>query len=88
MKQHGRMLWFLRVLVIALIAAAFSAGRVSAAASADQVHMEEALTALNSAKTHLGMATADKGGHRAKAMHHVNEAIAEVNAGMGYARRH
>lgn len=86
MKELRRTRWFLRILVVALIAAAFSAGRLSAAVQ--QEHMQEALAALNSAKTHLGMANADKGGHRMKAIHHVEEAIKEVNLGMGYSRRH
>ena len=48
----------------------------------DQPHMQSALDALQSAKTNLQNATADKGGHRVKALEFVNAAIDEVNAGI------
>jgi len=50
--------------------------------------MEEALAALNSAKMHLGLAAPDKGGHRAKAIRAVNDAIKHVNEGIEYAKHH
>ena len=40
------------------------------------------------AKSELQRATADKGGHRVKAIGLVNSAIAEVNAGIAFDRRH
>lgn len=52
------------------------------AASPDQPHMQRALDALQSARTNLQNATADKGGHRAKAVDYVNAAIDEVNRGI------
>ena len=58
------------------------------AAPPDQPFMEAARADLNKAKTELNLATRDKGGHRAKAVTLVNQAIGQVNAGIQYARRH
>jgi|ERR1051325_946581 hypothetical protein len=52
------------------------------AASPDQPHMERAKDALESAKSNLERATADKGGHRAKALDLVRDAISEVKKGI------
>lgn len=58
-------------------------------ASADrQPYMRSALGYLNSAKDQLQKATADKGGHRVKALAAVNTAIAEVEAGIKFDNRH
>ena len=54
-------------------------------AVAEQGHMQNALTALNTAKDQLSTANDDKGGHRRKAIGFVNQAITEVNAGIAYA---
>lgn len=54
----------------------------------DQPFMQSARADLQTAKHELQIATPDKGGHRAKAIALVNDAIAEVNAGIAYARRH
>lgn len=53
-----------------------------------QPHMRAALTSLRAAKGHLEEATADKGGHRAKALELVNSAIKETEAGIAYDNRH
>ena len=63
---------------------AFYAGRMTA----DQPHMQSALDSLQNAKTHLEKATADKGGHRNKAMELTKKAINQVEAGIKYDRRH
>ena len=55
---------------------------------ADQPFMQSARADLQTAKKELQAATPDKGGHRVKALELVNSAIAEVNAGIAYARRH
>jgi len=55
-------------------------------AAPDQPHMQAALDALRSAQTNLDKATADKGGHRAKAMDLVKQAIDEVKLGIAAAR--
>jgi hypothetical protein len=48
----------------------------------DQPHMEAALSYLKSAKSDLEHAKAEKGGHRAKALNLVNQAIDEVKKGI------
>ena len=52
----------------------------------DQPHMQNALTALENAKDSLEKATADKGGHRNKALDFVKDAIKEVKNGIDAAR--
>jgi predicted metal-dependent hydrolase len=52
----------------------------------DQPHMTAALAALESAKNNLERASADKGGHRAKALDLVKDAISEVKKGIEAAR--
>ena len=56
------------------------------AGSPDQPHMENALNALENAKRNLENATADKGGHRAKALDYVKDAIKEVKKGIDAGR--
>ena len=78
-----------RTIVMALVCAAvlfggFLVGRATAA----QPHMRSALDHLRMAKTELQVAEQDKGGHRVKAIGLVNDAIAEVEAGMAYAAGH
>ena len=69
-----------RSLVIACVVgvAAFGMGYAIAA----QPHMEAALSALETAKHELDVAIPDKEGHRVKAIALVNDAIAEVHAGI------
>lgn len=62
--------------------ATFVDPRAIFAGSADQPHMQAALTALESARNNLDRATADKGGHRAKAIDLVRDAINEVKKGI------
>ena len=52
------------------------------ATSPDQPHMQRALDLLHDAKSNLEAATSDKGGHRAKAIGYVNNAIDEVKKGI------
>ena len=58
------------------------------AAVADQPHMQAALDALRLARRELEQATADKGGHRAKAIGLVNDAINQVEKGIEFDRKH
>ena len=58
------------------------------ASAADQPHMQAALDALRLAKRELEQATTDKGGHRARAMGLVNQAINQVERGIAFDRRH
>ena len=59
-----------------------------AGAVPDQPHMQAARSSLQTAKAELQKATPDKGGHRVNAIGLVNSAIAEVNAGIAFDRRH
>jgi hypothetical protein len=56
--------------------------------AADQPRMQAALDALRTANRELTAATDDKGGHRKRAMRLVNQAIAEVERGIKFDRRH
>jgi hypothetical protein len=69
------------------VPAAFLAGAVvaSGVAVAQQPNMQNALNALFSARSSLQMAAPNKGGHRDRAITLVNQAIAEVEAGIAYA---
>ncbi len=67
-----------------ILAFALGAGYAVAA----QPHMSNALTDLRAAKRQLNEAVPDKGGHRVNAINLVNQAITEVNAGIGYAVTH
>jgi hypothetical protein len=67
---------------------AVAGGFAGRALAEPQPKMEEALRLLREAKGHLEQATHDKGGHRAKAIEHVNEAIREVEEGIRFDDRH
>ncbi len=56
--------------------------------SPDQPRMRAALERLQSARSSLEAANDDKGGHRVKALEHVNRAIDEVKKGIEYDRTH
>lgn len=72
-----------------ILAAVMLLGIVAiAGAVPDQPRMQAARANLVTAKTELQRATPDKGGHRVNAIGLVNSAIAEVNAGIAYDRRH
>ena len=61
---------------------------VIAGAMPDQPNMQAARGNLLTAKSELQKAIPDKGGHRVNAIGLVNSAIAEVNAGIAFDRRH
>jgi hypothetical protein len=71
----------LAVLALLVFAAAGIAG-------GDQPFMRAARADLMTAKSELQKAIPDKGGHRVKAISLVNQAIAQVNAGMAFDRQH
>jgi hypothetical protein len=78
-----------RTVLLAVLCAVFLfGGFLVGRASAGQPHMKAALDSLQAAKTELNAAEADKGGHRVKALELVNSAIAEVQAGIEYAKTH
>jgi len=70
------------IALVVLLAGGFVAGRAHAA----QTHMMRALDHLRAARRNLESATADKGGHRERAIGAVNRAIEQVEAGIEYAR--
>jgi len=59
-----------------------------AGAVPDQPNMQAARSSLQTARAQLQKATPDKGGHRVNAIGLINSAIAEVNAGIAFDRRH
>ena len=80
-----------RTMMSATLPAAILGVGITATAKAkpaDQPHMQEALDALKRAQQELSQATADKGGHRVKAERLIRQAIAEVERGIQFDRRH
>jgi len=71
---------------LAVLAVVVFAGAVIA--GGDQPYMQAARADLFTAKRQLQLATPDKGGHRVKAIALVNQAIAQVNQGIAFDRRH
>ncbi len=86
--MSARLQGFARLAAVAVIAAGAGAGTmyltVGEAGAENQPHMRAALGSLQSARNQLQNATADKGGHRAKAIGLVNSAIDEVNKGIAF----
>ena len=77
--------WKLTTLFLAAALALLVAfGSLTPAVGAPQVRMKSALKYLQSASAELEKATADKGGHRQKAMALTAEAIVQVQKGMDY----
>lgn len=60
----------------------------SLAIALDQPNMTAARGDLNKAEGSLRKATADKGGHREKALNLIERAITEINRGIEYDRNH
>ncbi|HLI66115.1 MAG TPA: hypothetical protein VKU90_07095 [Caulobacteraceae bacterium] len=72
-----------RLVLVAACAAAFAAGAgCTGMAAVGQPHMQNALAALQTARSELQVAERNKGGHRANALGLVNQAITEVEAGI------
>ena len=70
---------------LGLAAAAVVTADLAAEAIAAQPNMQDALRSLNAALRSLEKAAPNKGGHRARAMSLVEQAIQEVRAGIAYA---
>jgi len=77
-----------RIIVAFLLCAVLISGFLLGRASADQPHMQAALEHLRAAKAELDKADADKGGHRLRASRLVDDAIVQVEKGIGFDRRH
>ena len=67
-----------------MFAATVAVGSVNQAIAENQPHMKTALGHLKKAKNQLDKASADKGGHRVKAIQLVKDAIGEVQAGIAF----
>ena len=76
----------LRKIKAAVMLAVFTAS-ISATAPVDQPFMQAALADLREANNHLRNATADKGGHRQRAIDFTSGAITAVNRGIEYDRK-
>jgi len=72
-------------LVTMILILGYAAG---CATGGGQPHMQSAVRHLRSAHRELETASADKGGHRERAMRLVHEAIGETEAGIEYSREH
>ncbi len=72
-----------KMLFVAVASAALG-GLATQAFAEPQPNMKKALVSLEDAKNHLEKATADKGGHRVKAMALITDAISEVKAGIEF----
>jgi hypothetical protein len=70
------------------LAAVLALGFLGGRAVADQPHMRAALEHLRAAKSELEISERDKGGHRAKALRFVNDAIGQCEMGMQFDRTH
>ncbi|MGZ4811089.1 MAG: hypothetical protein ACXVH7_07675 [Thermoanaerobaculia bacterium] len=82
--MHHRRTVFALLVILALIAG-YVAG---CATGSGQPHMNAALDELRAARHELEVAVTDKGGHRARAVQLIDDAISEVNAGIEFARTH
>ncbi len=61
---------------------------VTATTFADQPRMQTARVNLQQARAQLQSALRNKGGHRAKAIGYINDAISEINQGVRFDRRY
>jgi hypothetical protein len=84
MRKNSLGLFWMMVLmagVLVLSGPAFAARGASPAA-------QKALASLKEARTQLSNATDDRGGHRAKAIDHVNNAIEQVEKSVAFGTKH
>ena len=82
-------IWKVSTVVLAVaLATVVSSSGVRSAQAENQPHMQAAMASLKAAKDQLQKATADKGGHRVKAIAATNTAIQEVEAGIAYDNTH
>jgi hypothetical protein len=73
---------------LAALVACGGGGVAIRSAGADQPHMQVARDHLQQARASLDRAEANKGGHRERAIELVDQALAQVNEGIEYARTH
>jgi len=75
-------------LIGSIVIAFFIVATASLAFAERQPHMHAALKQLQQAKHQLERASHDKGGHRTRAIQLIDQAIAEVKAGIHYDNAH
>lgn len=73
------------VLFAAVLMGTFNVWREAKALPGYQPNMEQALGNLHAARINLEVASPDKGGHRARALELVNQAITQVRLGIQFA---
>lgn len=73
--------------LVAVLAAVIGNSAINSADAEPQPHMRSALTSLRSAYVQLDRATADKGGHRVKALAATKVAIEQVEKGISFDNR-
>ncbi|MSP90513.1 MAG: hypothetical protein EXR79_01710 [Myxococcales bacterium] len=81
-------IWKVSTLVLAAALVWSLAGGVRPASAEPQPMMRAAVEFLHKAKASLERATADKGGHRVKAIGLIGQAIGEVQAGIKFDSKH
>ena len=87
--DKGKMVIAIAATVLALSGAVPGIAQAKPPATAErQPEMVAAYKHLEAAKSALERASADKGGHRAKAIELVNQAMAETEKGAQYANKH
>jgi hypothetical protein len=80
-ENHMRTSYARRLLLGATIAASVGVGYAIGA----QPHMTQSIVLLQSARAELAAATPNKGGHRERGLALIDQAIAEVRAGIAFA---
>jgi hypothetical protein len=79
---------FMKKMVFTMLTVFFLATTASLALAERQPHMHAAIKQLQQAKNQLEKATHDKGGHRVRAIQLIDQAIAEVRAGIEFDNMH
>ena len=84
-RRFSRVAWTALIGYAVVVVLLFA---VAAPVFADQGNMKDALGHLRAARASLERAERNKGGHRERAIEHVNAAIREVEAGAAFALGH
>jgi hypothetical protein len=74
--------------IAAALSLSFMTTMLPTASAQGQDEMNDAIEHLRQAKGDLSHAKTNKGGHRETALHMIDQAIAEVEAGKAYAKDH
>lgn len=74
----------MKKMILVAVVSAVVGGFATNALAERQPHMRNALGLLENAKKQLQAASSDKGGHRVKAIEHVDAAIEQVKKGIEF----